>query len=497
MLDSLCIADTELSSEMYELNNKSLAAENCVIVESPHSYLPNTNSEQLVSIPGAQFLCLNFDERCDTDRRDSLKLSLIDGTLLCEPLGGPGASWPKTCLLIPGSDIMFKFESDSQGGGGGSSNRQYWGYSCLVTGIKFGHYPKSLPLLDLLHTTSNVIGKSLRVLMVGTELTEEEKSHAKWLESPLFSRGGERDKEESEDLNTTKSDKNASTDSNSPIKNSLNINKPLKPTVGGKLKGSLSAKESKNLKVITNNLSLKSNDMASPLKSPKNWSPIVSHQKFLEEMANNVKGSKANALIENMKKQLSSHASDKLGGAVLNECTDLCVAALIKHLGLVEIARKMANQHEITNTPMNVKDQWNEKILFVFKLGHKLRQWVITERQSNVQILEERKTRAKETGEEIAVDEEKEMEKRTTYQGICNEMIEKCRYLLQTKAYCAMYDEEEMNDGKTSSFDLACQISNLKTLERQVSDSGWWFVVCILLICCICEKTKKMKIENK
>jgi hypothetical protein len=34
------------------------------VIESPHPYLPNTDEEIVVTMPGATYLTVTFDERC-------------------------------------------------------------------------------------------------------------------------------------------------------------------------------------------------------------------------------------------------------------------------------------------------------------------------------------------------------------------------------------------------------------------------------------------------
>ena len=41
---------------------------NVRVVESPHPYLANSDEECVVSMPGATFLTLTFDERCNTEQ---------------------------------------------------------------------------------------------------------------------------------------------------------------------------------------------------------------------------------------------------------------------------------------------------------------------------------------------------------------------------------------------------------------------------------------------
>jgi hypothetical protein len=54
-----------------EIANRLIGAQSRV-VESPHPYLPNTDEELVVSMPGATYLTVTFDERCKCVRACAL-----------------------------------------------------------------------------------------------------------------------------------------------------------------------------------------------------------------------------------------------------------------------------------------------------------------------------------------------------------------------------------------------------------------------------------------
>ncbi|ETO13891.1 hypothetical protein RFI_23475, partial [Reticulomyxa filosa] len=381
VLDELCNMDEEISNELAQLQSvQPLTGDNSVLVESAHSYLPNTLDEKHVSIPGANFLILQFDERCNTERgQDYLQLCLADGTPICSDLHGPPHEWNTSPLIVPHNEILFRFQSRLSG----SQSQHHWGYACLVTGIRLGHHPKHSIMLDLLHTAANVVGKfilsqkkknqSLRTLMVGREPDETEKAHLKWLTSPLFSRGREKYFVEE------KSEKDKDDSKEKELK------KKERSLVG------CSDNQLESPKPKQFNLSI---NMGSP-----SWSPVVSHQSFLEDLAVMKVDSKAAEFVRKMFGQLKKEATDRIGGKIVDQTIHYAIAAILKHLGLVEIARKFASGSE--STPGHMQSQWNQKLLFVFKLAKRLRQWIINEKQSLQQDYERTITEASERGEQL------------------------------------------------------------------------------------------------
>merc|ERR1712129_125904 len=251
--------------------------------------------------------------------RDMLDLLLPSGMPICEALHGQARLWPSTSLIIPGNEILFRFRSEAN-----NDNRHWWGYAATITGLKFGIYPQCSIFLDLLHTTAHIVGKCLRSEMVGSPCNELEVLHHKWLQSPLFSKCGE-----------------------------------LVQNVDSKM----------DKQVIK---------MPEIKKYSPSWSPIANHQKFLENLAAVKPDSKAAAFHKNMMGQCKRSMFDKIGGKVVNETINCVIAAMIKHLGLVEIARKISD--DPLSTPQSVQDCWNEKLLFVFQKGKDLRSWIGNEK---------------------------------------------------------------------------------------------------------------------
>ncbi|ETO14285.1 hypothetical protein RFI_23084 [Reticulomyxa filosa] len=467
IIDDFCNKDTTIASELDHLHAvEPLPGDNFVFVESPHSYLPNTLDEKLVSMPGADFLVLQFDERCNTERgQDYLELCLTDGTPICSELHGPPPEWNKTPLIIHYSEIVFRFTS----GLSGAQSRNYWGYGCLVTGIKFGHYPNHSIMLDLLHTTANVVGKVSiffqcfflcynkntnndktnvdTIVMVGPEPDDIEKAHSKWLTSPLFSRGREKH------ILEEKSEKDKDDSKEKELKKQENVNVERNETVDS------------------------SNDVNPFSKSPvSSWSQVPSHQEFLGDLALMKADSKAMAFSRKMFDQLKKEVTDRMGGKIVDQTIHFAIAAIMKHLGLVEIATKFALSADSVSslafafTPNHLQSQWNQKLLFVFKLAKRLRQWIVNEKQTLQQDHERMIIEASEKGKELGTHQIKTSEEKATYEGLCNEMIEKAKFLLSMRPYCPMYMEGLTSDEEVQDFSFTVQISKLQSMERQASD---------------------------
>ena len=108
-----------------------MSADNVRVVESPHSYLPSCDDEQRVIIPGADYLSLEFDHRCSTERgRDVLDV-LNEEQGMVASLDGDNGAWPITPLIVPGSTVMLKFHAES------ANPTMRFGYRIVVRGMQF------------------------------------------------------------------------------------------------------------------------------------------------------------------------------------------------------------------------------------------------------------------------------------------------------------------------------------------------------------------------
>ncbi|XP_059146557.1 zinc finger ZZ-type and EF-hand domain-containing protein 1-like isoform X2 [Physella acuta] len=96
-------------------------------VESPHDYLNHSNIVQTFHCPGASKLVVEFDPRCETERRyDYLEFTDAKGLKLRFDQKVGSTKWPKK-VTFSGPYVGFLFHSDS-------SNTE-WGYKFTVTAI--------------------------------------------------------------------------------------------------------------------------------------------------------------------------------------------------------------------------------------------------------------------------------------------------------------------------------------------------------------------------
>ena len=216
------------------------------------------------------------------------------------------------------------------------------GIFTLPQGLKFGLFPQCSVFLDLLHTTSHIVGKCLRSVMVGRPCSEQEIAHKKWLQSPLFSKGRE--------------EPGAAEDDDYDSDDDLLRKRPSAPSTSTTAVAPQDHDDSKD-------------DEKSPPKKTvvisAKYSPIQRHQQFLQDLATLRPDSKAAEFHKTMFAQCKREMHDKMGGKVVDDTINAVIAAMLKHLGLIEIARKYANDYE--STPMSVQERWSEKLLFVFK----------------------------------------------------------------------------------------------------------------------------------
>ncbi|ETO10236.1 hypothetical protein RFI_27143, partial [Reticulomyxa filosa] len=152
--------------------------------------------------------------------------------------------------------------------------------------------------------------------MVGTEPDETERIHAKWLRSPLFSKGREKHALEEK----SEKDRDDSKEKDRKQQEKLGVDTIKDPTTPS---------------------SSQIRDNASP-----SWSPVVSHQGFLEDLATMKASSKAAEFARKMFGQLKREVTDSMGGKIVDQAIHFAIAAVLKHLGLVEIARKVASGSE-------------------------------------------------------------------------------------------------------------------------------------------------------
>ncbi|XP_041364980.1 zinc finger ZZ-type and EF-hand domain-containing protein 1-like [Gigantopelta aegis] len=106
-------------------------------IESPHNYDNSSHISQVFSCPGASKFIVDFDPRCETERRyDYLEFTDTKGMKmkLDQKVGSP--KWPKQ-IVFSGPYLHFTFRSDS-------SNTE-WGYKFKVTAKGCPDVPLSWP----------------------------------------------------------------------------------------------------------------------------------------------------------------------------------------------------------------------------------------------------------------------------------------------------------------------------------------------------------------
>ena len=143
--DSSCLGPlSQMASQFMEEVNLST-----IVKESEHNYKNNTNHEEKIHIPGANFLSIKFDSRCCTEEEcDELVLSSSsDYHQDKKVFSGPRARWVD--FEMPGDTIYLKFTSDC------SSND--WGYKFTVTGGRLGRFDTGYLILNSVFSLQDVI----------------------------------------------------------------------------------------------------------------------------------------------------------------------------------------------------------------------------------------------------------------------------------------------------------------------------------------------------
>jgi len=136
-INAKCFGESTKAAERQEVKSEPMPYSQTVVLESPHCYFSNTDEQQSVDLPGADYLCVEFDPRCSTERnRDFVELMNGHNEPVCDSLHGP--SFPQLPLLVPGSQLKLRFHSDS-------THAQRWGYRLLVTGMKLPAMPLHAP----------------------------------------------------------------------------------------------------------------------------------------------------------------------------------------------------------------------------------------------------------------------------------------------------------------------------------------------------------------
>lgn len=127
-LHSSCLAEATY------LNNPIPVYESILkIFESSHPYVPNDKRDVTISIPGACCLCLTFDKECCTEGEQDFLQIISNGKPISKKFYGNSESshWPNSTLIIPGSSIVIRFNSQQQT----ASKNHRWGFKISIEGI--------------------------------------------------------------------------------------------------------------------------------------------------------------------------------------------------------------------------------------------------------------------------------------------------------------------------------------------------------------------------
>lgn len=107
-----------------------------VVQESSHPYVDDITLVGHVKIPGAEFLRIEFDPQCSTEKRnDPLIIMDSSGRVIATRSGREFAQWAQE-IRIPGDEMRWKFTSDNSVNG--------WGFKFLVHAIMPASYLQEL-----------------------------------------------------------------------------------------------------------------------------------------------------------------------------------------------------------------------------------------------------------------------------------------------------------------------------------------------------------------
>jgi E3 ubiquitin-protein ligase HERC2 len=107
-----------------------------VVQESSHPYMDDITLVGHVKIPGAEYLRIEFDPQCSTEKRnDPLIIMDASGRIIATRSGREYAQWAQE-IRIPGDEMRWKFTSDNSVNG--------YGFRFLVHGIMPASYLQEL-----------------------------------------------------------------------------------------------------------------------------------------------------------------------------------------------------------------------------------------------------------------------------------------------------------------------------------------------------------------
>ncbi|KAG8176599.1 hypothetical protein JTE90_026848 [Oedothorax gibbosus] len=116
MILELCVTELEdIAGDLSSRRHMPMP----VVQETPHPYPDNATLSNIVKIPGAMYLRVEFDRQCSTERRHD-PLTILDSTGKIIAIRS-GREWPEWCsdLHISGNELRWKFVSDGSVNGWG------------------------------------------------------------------------------------------------------------------------------------------------------------------------------------------------------------------------------------------------------------------------------------------------------------------------------------------------------------------------------------------
>ena len=520
-----------------------MSSTNLRVVESPHSYLPSTDEESIITIPGADYLSLDFDPRCSTERgRDILDVLNANHELVTS-LDGDHQQWPQTPLVVPGSSVVLKFHAESV------TPTMRFGYRITVRGMTFptpppaqrlspsaaadgkaavttgegapekkdatktegsataattssasgsgsGKASKSdllaegergrLPspskdplallhtnpfILDLLNSVSRLFGKCARLLIAGESVSAEEKGHVKWLSSPLFSQGFEKDHPSAEVIVTVPS---------------LPEPPPALPAVepvrlDARIATTNNVNASSNIDSTNNSPSSTSTSSTSSSAASAEIPPMDAalsigsgvDATFLAGFIDATPDSAGAKLELLMKKLVRPTGPELMGGVHVKRAVRCFVAALLKHLSLAGEARKFVEQHagELQGkTASSASSSSSTQLVDAFKKGGLMHRWIISQRQSLQQLHVAKMQQLEGEGKPMTAEQVAAVERRLEYGGFCAPLFNKALYLLSVRPCLTHPASRGSHLAATPGLKLASEVSSTLAMTRTLSN---------------------------
>eukprot|EP01132_Coremiostelium_polycephalum_P002496 gene2496-3088_t len=398
------------------------------ISESPHPYHPHMNSRQLVTIPGAVFLSLVFDERSSTSSSED-HLFIYESYDSKEPLDQFTQShWPKRRILIPGDTVIFQFITGSVNTTTNPYNN-YWGYRCNIIGHMPNSDKTSLPWSSHLEKTMCCLaGRFSSCLISGDSLTDLELENSRYLESPLFLGGVE----EEYVSHVLFSSNNASENFPHPNPQPQPFIPPFDPNT---------TQSCMSPNIVTTNIN-------------NNWRSI---QRFCFSLAKRNGEIFSSNLSDFMWKYITGERIK--GRGTIRAAQQSIIASLIKHLGLGEVALNFSlellqsRENQLLSTSNEPSPNPPQSLVDVWRSVLQVRTAIIQKHQENQFT---NNIGDDDTAKRRSVDFKTHSTLRETiYKDITDSIIEKAMFTLELQSY---FDQQ--HDHPVTNPSISTEISN-------------------------------------